>query len=608
MRVWSTFLSRRFLSVTLATSICAGTAGNALEVLDFRVVDATGTLEKALRGASVLLAAEKSGTTDPQDLFANARAEYASLMGALYARGHYAPVIHVLIDGREAADIAPLDAPDRISRIDVVVEPGRVFAFSRATVAPLAPGTVLPKGFSIGRPAESGLVLESVGAAVDGWRQIGHAKAAAGAQDLTADHASATLSADVTIAPGPRLRFGHLVITGNERMREARIRAIAGLPEGAVYDPDDLKRAATRLRRTGVFKSVTLSEDETVTAPDLLGISAMLVEEKLRRISFGAEIASFDGLKVNGSWTHRNLLGGGERLTISGEVLNIGVQSGGIDYGFGLTLDRPATFTPDTTASFGIGLKQLNETDYVADVFNLSFSLSHVFSDQLSARAGLSFEYSGITDPTGSTNYRRLALPVGATWDRRDSKTDATSGFYLGAEAKPFLGFGVTDSGARVTVDGRAYRGFGETNRFVLAARAQVGAILGASLIGTPRDDLFYSGGGGTVRGQPYQSLGVNVLMDTSNNTFGTGGSYFLAGSLEARAKVTDTIGLVGFIDVGRVDAVSFFDTSGDWHAGAGLGLRYATGVGPVRLDLAMPVGGTTGDGLQIYVGLGQAF
>lgn len=608
MRALSTYLSGRLLAVTVAISLSAGTAGNALETLEFRVVDATGSLEKALRGASVLLASEKSGTTDPQDLFANARAEYASLLGALYARGHYAPVIHVLIDGREAAEIAPLDAPDQISRIEVVVEPGRVFAFSRAVVAPLAAGTVLPKGFSTGRAAESGLVLEAVGAAVDGWRQIGHAKAAAGAQDLTADHASATLSAEVTIAPGPRLRFGHLVIKGNERMREARILAIAGLPEGAVFDPDDLKRAATRLRRTGVFKSVTLSEDEAVTAPDLLGISAMLVEEKLRRYSFGAEIASFDGLKVNGSWIHRNLLGGGERLTISGEVLNIGVQSGGVDYGFGLTLDRPATFTPDTTASFGLGLKQLNETDYVADIFDLSFSLSHVFSDQLSARAGLSFEYSGITDPTGSTIYRRLALPLGVIWDKRDSKTDATSGIYLGVEAKPFLGFGVTDSGARITMDGRAYRGFGETNRFVLAARAQIGAILGASLIGTPRDDLFYSGGGGTVRGQPYQSLGVNVLTDSFNNPFGTGGTYFLAGSLEARARVTDTIGLVGFVDVGRVDAVSFFDASGDWHAGAGFGLRYATGVGPIRLDLALPVGGTTGGGLQIYVGLGQAF
>ena len=72
--------------------------------------------------------------------------------------------------------------------------------------------------------------------------------------------------------------------------------------------------------------------------------------------------------------------------------------------------------------------------------------------------------------------------------------------------------------------------------------------------------------------------------------------------------KVTESIGVVGFVDMGRIDANEFFSDSGDWHAGAGVGVRYATPVGPIRLDIAGPVGGSTGDGVQIYVGLGQAF
>jgi translocation and assembly module TamA len=77
---------------------------------------------------------------------------------------------------------------------------------------------------------------------------------------------------------------------------------------------------------------------------------------------------------------------------------------------------------------------------------------------------------------------------------------------------------------------------------------------------------------------------------------------------LEARAKVTDRIGIVGFYDAGRIDVDGFFGDMGDWHSGAGIGVRYDTGFGPIRLDVAVPVGGTTGDGVQIYVGLGQAF
>ena len=599
-----TRLLGRFGGLVIALCLVANTAAFAFDGVDFVVNGAPKALVKDLRAASILLASQKSKATDAQDLFADARAEYAALLNALYARGYYSAEIHVYVDGAEAATIAPLDAPGRIARISVQVDPGPVFTFSQARLEPLAPKTELPQGFAVGKTAESGVILEAVGAGVEGWRKRGHALANTASQNLAADHAAATLSADIVLDPGPKLRFGRLVITGQERMRLSRIRAIAGLPEGSPFSPDAVERATARLRRTGVFKSVTLTEDTTVTRPDLLGITATVVEEKRRRYSFGAEVASFDGLQLNGSWLHRNLFGGAERLTISGEILNIGVQSGGVDYSLGVTLDRPATFSADTTLSFGAGIQRLNEADFKADVFDISTKLTRVISKELSATAGFEYEYAKISDPSGTVTYRALSLPLGAVWDRRDSKTDAKKGFFIEAEAKPFIGFGITDSGARLRFDTRGYKAFGADKRFVLAARVQGGVVLGAGLAGTPRDYLFYSGGGGTVRGQPYQSLGVNVLTDSSNVVYQTGGTQFIGGSVEARLRVGDNLGLVGFLDMGAVGAMGV----NDWHAGAGVGIRYATAVGPIRLDLALPVGGSTGDGLQVYVGLGQAF
>ncbi len=128
-----------------------------------------------------------------------------------------------------------------------------------------------------------------------------------------------------------------------------------------------------------------------------------------------------------------------------------------------------------------------------------------------------------------------LAVPLGLTWDRRDSKTDAKHGFYIDAEAKPFLGFGTTGSGLRLSADLRGYRGIDAEDRFVVAARIQAGLVTGASLLETPRDDLFYSGGGGTVRGQPFQSLGVNLLRGPIS--YQIGGNRFLAGSLDCGPK-----------------------------------------------------------------------
>jgi len=188
--------------------------------------------------------------------------------------------------------------------------------------------------------------------------------------------------------------------------------------------------------------------------------------------------------------------------------------------------------------------------------------------------------------------------------DRRDNAFDATEGYYLNLNVSPFLGLSDTGSGVRATVDGRVYRSFGESERLTLAARGQVGTVVGASADEVPASYLFYSGGGGTVRGQNFQSLGVDLPGGDE-----AGGASFVGGQFEARVNVSNTIGLVGFYDVGFVGPDDEPFTGGEFHAGAGIGLRYKTGIGPIRFDIGTPAsGGETGDAIEIYIGIGQAF
>ncbi|WP_374429319.1 autotransporter assembly complex family protein [Tabrizicola sp.] len=598
---------KRLRGVVAAALLWAAAPALALDRLDVVVAGGSEDLTEAVQGASQVRALQVQGQTAPQDLLAAARSDYSRILAALYAKGHYSVVVRIRIDGREAAAIPALEAPTSISTIRIEVDPGPPFRFGVARVAPLAPETELPAEFRSGAVAESGAVSSAVDVAITAWRETGHAKAFVASEAVVADHAARRLDADVRLDPGPRLRFGRLEITGEERMREQRIRKIAGLPEGETFSETELRRAETRLRRTGIFSSVALSEDEAVTAPALLGITATVVEQKPRRYSFGVEIASLDGVSLTGSWIHRNLMGGGERLGIGAEVTNIGSGESGIDYALEVTLDRPATLTPDTTAGLVLGFEHLDEIDYSLDSVSFGLQFSHIFSEELTARAGLTYDYQDGTDPGGDFTFRNLSLPIGVTWDKRDNRNDSTRGFYLDATAKPFLGFGTTGSGLRTTVDGRVYRSLGEPGRFVVAARAQAGAVLGSALLETPRDDLFFSGGGGTVRGQPYRSLGIPVLRGFGPE-FQIGGKYFLGASLELRAKVSDKIGVVGFVDWGSIGLDGFTGGFSDSHAGAGLGLRYDTGLGPIRLDVAAPISGRTGDGVQIYVGLGQSF
>ncbi|MDH2326857.1 autotransporter assembly complex protein TamA [Cereibacter sp. SYSU M97828] len=591
---------------TLAAVMALGATGaKALDALVFQVVGNDAELTETIRNSSLLAETVRGEDRQDGDLFGAAQAEYGRLVGAMYAVGRYSPVVSVTLDGREAATIAPLNAPDDIRRIVVRVDPGPQFRFSRAQVAPILTGTELPDGFRAGEPAESGLIQDAVKAGIDRWRDLGFAKAETRGQRIAADHRAQTLSADVALSPGPRLRFGPVTVAGNERMSARRVEKIAGIPEGEQFSPEELEASANRLRRTGIFSSVTLTEG-TPVAPDLLPIEMTVVEQKTRRYSIGAEISSSEGASLTGYWLHRNLLGGGERLRVDAGVENIGAQNSGRDYNLGVTLERPATITADTTASVNAAVAKLDEEDYTSDSLTFGIGFSHIFTEELTASVGLQYTYSDVTDDSGDYVFETVALPFGAIWDTRDDDLDATDGWYLNALATPWAGLGGTESGGQLTFDARTYYSFGTPRRLTLAGRVQGGQVFGPDPLETPRNYLFYSGGGGTVRGQPYQSLGI--YPDPSDPDFKIGGTAFLAASVEARVMVTENIGVVGFFDAGSVGVDDFMDTGEDFHSGAGLGIRYDTGVGPIRFDVAAPVSGGTGEGVQIYVGIGQAF
>ena len=575
----------------------------ALEEVSVSVAGGDTDLQAALRGASATVAALDEGRTDPEDVLGAALSDYRNMVEALYAQGYYGGVVHIYVDGREAADIPLLNTPARVDRVTIDVQQGRQFTFGKVQIAPAPPAMDSAPPMP-GEVAEAARVREAVSANIDGWRAVGHAKAAPDSQRVIADHPAATLDVEVGINPGPRVRFGQMRIVTPSEVRETRIRRIAGFPEGEVFSPEALQMVGTRLRRTGTFASVSLQEGETLGPMNDMDVALSLADAKPRRFGFGAEISSLEGATISGFWLHRNLFGGAERLRLDAEISNIGGDvEGGEDYSIGARYEIPATFGPDTTAFLVARAERLDEPDFFSDSYKLGFGASKIFSDSFQGEIGLNYEFSETRDDLGAREFTLLTLPVSATWDRRDDALNPTGGVYLAATLTPFVGLEGSTSGLRTEVDARAYRGFGADDGVVLAGRVQLGSVTGPALTGTRPDFLFFSGGGGTVRGQPYQSLDVDLGGGRE-----MGGRSFLGLSGEVRVDVTDKIGAVAFYDAGYIGAEEFFDGTGEWHAGAGLGLRYQTGLGPIRLDVATPVSGSTGDGVQVYIGIGQAF
>jgi translocation and assembly module TamA len=570
------------------------------------VSDSNDTLDETIRAASLTASLKQDDKPKTvQDVLAAARADYARIVGSLYDAGHFAPTVSIQVNGREAAQIPALSPPSSVNRVDITVEPGPVFTFGRARVSPLAPETQLPEGFATDQQASVSAMREAVTAGITGWRDQGHAKASVADQSVTARHAQNRLDADIRLTPGPKLRFGQLQVTGNRRMRAERIREIAGLPEGDVFDPADLRRAALRLRRSGVFASVALTEAETPTSDGRLDVVAQVAESRRRRFGFGAELSSREGLMLSTFWLHRNLFGGGERLRFDAEMRGIGGDTGGEDYEIGVTFGRPATFSVNTDFFATLEIVSLDEPNYESERVSVEAGLRHYASDNREYSYAIGYEAAETRDAFGSRSYRVLTFPLSAEWDYRNDELNATSGYYANASVMPFVGVSGTDNGARVLLDARAYRSTGTDDRVTFALRGQLGAIFGPSLTRVPTDYLFYSGGGGTVRGQEYQSLGVDVGGGRI-----IGGRSFLGLSSEIRVKTGDKLSVVGFFDAGYVGEESFPDgSSGDWHTGAGAGVRYDTGLGPIRFDVAVPLSGPDDEnGFELYIGIGQAF
>ena len=580
----------------------------------FSTGGATGDLDAAIRNASALLAGQNKPASGVSGLLALARGDYQSINAALYGQGYYGGTIHILVGGREATDI-PIDArlPKPVA-VSIAVTPGPLFHFGHLGIANPAPPTHDPAdqvpspasvGFVPGAPALSGAVLKAEQNAVSAWRQLGYPDAKAVRRDVVADHRRQTVDVSIALESGPHAVFGPVTVTGAKTIDPAFVAYATGLKPGEEYDPDAVARANKRLQRLEMFRSQRIADQGELGPGGTLPIDVAIEEQPGFRYGIGANYSTFDGLGLNGYWLARNLFGRAERFRVDAQIANIGfpINTDQFDYAIGGTFTKPGVLNPDTDLIASVNAARDNLPGYQQSALTGQVGLNYAYSDQLTFKAGLEGGASYVDDAFGGRHFATAGAYGEATLDTRDSTTDPTSGYYLDATANPYYEFYFGNPQLRATAEARGYLGFGEARRFVLAGRVKAGAIAGPTLDEIPPDRLFFAGGGGSVRGYTYKSIGVagpgGALV---------GGRYLVEGSLEARWRINDSFGAVAFIDGGGVGGDGLPQTA-DMRFGAGVGVRYYTGFGPLRADIALPLNpGPADPAYGLYLGLGQAF
>lgn len=574
----------------------------------------SGAVENAARNASSLIADEAEPASGAAGLIAKARGDYRRIIAALYNEGHYGAAVSIRIGGVEASTLAPdVNLPDPVD-VTIAVTAGPLFSFANVSIVNQAPLTDDPydqvdlpvlRGYGAGQVARSSVILTAESLAVKAWQEQGYAKAEVTGRDVVADHASNTVDVTITVNPGRLAAFGDITVSGTQGMNPDFVRQQTGLAVGQEYDPDDLTRAQKRLDRLEVFRAARFQAAQDISTDGLLPYELIVEELPGRRFGAGATYSTVDGLGVEGFHLWRNLFGQAERLRLDARVASIAwpIDTAQFDYMFGGTFTKPGFLTPDTDLVAAISAERTIYPTYTETSAQGRVGLTHYLSDELTLEGGASYERSRFDDVFGTRDFSTLGVYAGATYDGRDSTVDPTEGIYAAGNVEPYYDFSFGKMGLRLTAEGRTYFGFSEDDMFVIAGRVKAGALLGPSLNEIPPDKLFFAGGGGSVRGYAFKSIGVD-----NGNGVVTGGRYLLEASLEARVKVTNDIGVVGFVDGGYVAADKFPGLE-DLRLGAGIGARYYTGLGPIRLDFAVPLNKRAGDpDYAIYAGIGQSF
>tara|TARA_R110002094_G_scaffold115416_12_gene110959 strand:+ start:1193 stop:3385 length:2193 start_codon:yes stop_codon:yes gene_type:complete len=462
-------------------------------------------------------------------------------------------------------------------------------------------------GLQTGAVINSDRIMEAIGRIDTAMVENGYAFAKTGEPELEIDHAARLGDLEVPVTPGGRFVFGSVVMTQTDLFDADHVQMIARFAPGDLYQASEVEDLRRALIATGLVS--TISVDPVVADdPDKVDIAVNATPAPLRTIAGELGYGTGEGARAEVSWEHRNFFPPEGLIRFTG-VLATQEQSGSIAY------RRNNYRRRDNILNGRVALSVVDRPAFKAQTFSIAANIERqsnlIYQKRWSWSAGielLASREADVTGPAGATGRDTFfigSLPGLVTFDASDDLLDPTRGFRLTARVAPEASL---QNGSffyvRSQLDGSAY--FPVSDKIVLAGRARFGAIVGAGNNRIAPSRRLYAGGGGSVRGYGYQSIGPR---DANNDP--VGGRSLVEFSLEARVKTGffgGNLGIVPFIDGGNVYTSSTPDFSG-MRYGAGLGVRYYSDFGPIRIDVGTPINPQPGDSrIAVYVSLGQAF
>lgn len=587
-----------------------------------------GAIDAALAGSSTLVTLRKTAPAGPFALVGRARSDIDKLQTVLGGFGYYDAKVTVTIDGTAVTDPGLSDAlaarpQNDPARVVIDVDRGPLFHLRRVTIdGNVSAAARTAFDLHSGDPAVASKVLTAGASLQSALQEEGHAFAVV--SEPTATEIPSAHAIDVTykVAEGPRVDIGPITLDGLRTVHPAFIRRRLLIHQGQLYQPSRIEDARQNLAATGVFTTVQATSAKQVDANGELPITFTFVQAPPRTVSFQAAYSTDLGGSAGVTWTHHNFFGNAEELELAALATGLGgTAQNGLGYDVYAQLRKPDLWARDQVGTVRIEALKQNLFTYDQTAFLAEAGLARKLGRRWNLSGNLLGEQERIIQERVGRDYEIGQVQLSAAYDGTDVSNpleDPTHGFRASLTADPTVSFGNAHDGLDTATgtqfftilqgQGATYldfHRFGLTRpgRSVLAVHAVVASIQGATTFQVPPDQRLYAGGSTTIRGYRYQQV-APLFPDNVP----IGGTSLDAIQVEFRQRIVGNIGAAVFGDAGQV-AASSAPFRGPLRVGAGVGGRYYTSIGALRLDVAVPLDKIRGDDrFELYIGLGEAF
>lgn len=453
-------------------------------------------------------------------------------------------------------------------------------------------------GINLNQPISWEEIIDAELSILDRLAECGYPLATVEKRDVSVDMLTKSIAVSEWIKNGPQSRYGPISIIGLNSIKPEFILKKILWEEGDLYSSFDIEKTQQKLIQTELFSSVLITHTEGLDQEGQLPLKIHVEEARHKSFDIGVTYATIDGFGFTVGWINRNLRGLGERLKVVADVSQR-AHVGMISY------TKPDVWIRDQDFSAEVSALREKIVPYLAFTYRGGLRLDRQHNQYFYTSVGIKGEYIIIKDSINNGKFTLIGTPVFLRYSTADSILNPTKGITTMYKITPYFEVqNPNDFFLKQTLITNFY--FPTLKeRLIFAFRTQFGSIAFAPLSSIPFNKRFLGGSDDDLRGYRYKTV-----SPTNKEGDPLGGRSVIYFTFEPRIRITETIGIVPFTDWGTVSENEYPDPTEKWFKSIGIGLRYYTFFGPIRLDVAFPLNDRRIDPdlLRVYISIGQTF